>query len=173
MKKLAYLILGLIIGAVLTYYFCPKQCVVGGPENMMAKAPKDTISIAEATQLSANWGKYNKTEIDTLLELEGSRKKTQSVWWSIDDINQYIVYAKSGADSLGYSFTGLRVYLGNYGKEALPPKRYRNTMFIVPTGNPSKSKASSLNFILPPDDGDIPLPPLNDGGTGQGGYPPK
>ncbi|MCB4808984.1 hypothetical protein LG651_12065 [Tamlana sp. 62-3] len=171
MKKIFYLILGLIIGAILTYFFCPKQCVVGTPENTMPKAPKDTISVAEATKLSDNWANNNITEIDVVLEVDGSRKKTRSVWWSLDEINQYLAYAQAESDTLGYTMTGVRVYLGNYGKDSKPSKKNRNTMFIVPTGPKKVFKASSLNIILPPTDGDIPVPPLNNASGGNNGYP--
>ena len=169
MKKLTYLILGFIIGAVLTYYFCPRER--SGAPDVIVRAPKDTISVTEAIKLSNNWAANNETEIDSLLEVEGSRKKTRSVWWSLDEINEYLKYAKAESDTLGYEMTGIRVYLGNYGKYAQPPRKNRNTMFIVPTGPKKVSKASSLNIVLPPTDDDIPAPPLNDGTGGDGGYP--
>ncbi|WP_396601312.1 hypothetical protein [Algibacter sp. R77976] len=171
MKKLGPIILGFIIGAVLTYYFCPRP--VGDMPTMHAenKTPKDTISVAQAKILSKNWANNNPTEIDSLIEIEGSRKKTRSVWWSLKEVNEYLAYAQAKSDSLGYTMTGVRVYLGNYGNVKDPIKKNRNTMFIVPTGPRNKSKASSLNIFLPPSDGDIPGPPLNEGGNGNGGYP--
>lgn len=171
MKKLGSIILGFIIGAVLTYYFCPRP--EGDMPTMHAenKIPKDTISVAQAKILSNNWEKNNQTEIDSTIELEGSKKKTRSVWWSLDEVNEYLTYAKAKSDSLGYTMTGVRVYLGNYGNVKNPTKKNRNTMFIVPTGPRKTSKASSLNVFLPPTDNDIPTPPLNDGTGGNGGYP--
>lgn len=174
MKKLLYLFLGIIIGSIVTYYFCPKDATSKMPtiEKMAVKPPKDTISIAEATKYSQNWGKYNPTEIDSTLEFEGPRKQTLSVWWSIEDINEYLAYAEYGADSLGYTFTGLRVYFANYGNDtAKLTKRHRNTLFIAPTGQENKAMASSLNISLPPTDDNIPLPPLNVGSGGTGEYP--
>ncbi|MGB5417529.1 hypothetical protein [Algibacter sp.] len=170
MKKLGSIVLGIIIGALLTYYFCPRQC--GDKPTMQAenRIPKDTISVEQAKILSDNWGNNNPVEIDSLLEVEGSRKKTRSVYWSLDEVNEYLAYAQAKSDTLGYKMTGIRVYLGNYGKNPDPVKKNRNTMFIVPTGMKSTSKASSLNLFLPPSDGDIPAPPLNEGAGGSGGY---
>lgn len=169
MKKLAYIILGFVIGAILTYKFCPREAV--DTLYISYKTPKDTITVRQATKLSDNWAKYNPTEMDSLIEVEGSKKVTRSVWWSLKDVNEYLIYAKEKSDSLGYNMTGIRVYLGNYGKNVDASKKNRNTMFIVPTGNKNKSKASSLSVFLPPTDNDIPAPPLNDG-TGSGnGYP--
>lgn len=169
MKKLIYVILGFVVGAVLTYYFCPRE--VQKMTETSNKAPKDTISVKEAKVLSNNWERNNPTEIDSLIDVEGTKKQMRSVAWSLEDINEYLVYAEAKSDSLGYTMTGVRVYLGNYGNVNNPVKKNRNTMFIVPTGNKNTSKASSLSLFLPPAIQDIPAPPLNDG-TGSGnGYP--
>lgn len=91
--------------------------------------------------------------------------------WSLDEINKYLLYAKAKSDSLGYKMTGVRVYLGNYGKNAEPSRKNRNTMFIVPTGTKSSSKASSAPNLFQKSDEDIPVPPLNEGSGGPNGYP--
>ena len=171
MKKLGPIILGFIIGAVLTYYFCPRPSDDMYTMDVEKVVPKDTISVAEAKILSKNWENNNVTEIDSTIEIEGSRKKIRSVWWSLKDVNDYLAYAKAKSDTLGYNMTGIRVYLGNYGKNSNPIKKNRNTMFIVPTGPKNNSKANSLNVFLPPKDTDIPAPPLNNGGGGDGNYP--
>mgnify|MGYP000123370623 CR=1 FL=1 len=171
MKKSGPIIIGFIIGAVLTYYFCPRPSDDIPTMHAENVVPKDIISVAEAKILSNNWEKNNQTEIDSTIEVEGSRKKTRSVWWSLNEVNEYLAYAQAKSDSLGYTMTGVRVYLGNYGTSKKGTKKNRNTMFIVPTGPKNTSKANSLNIFLPPSDGDIPAPPLNEGNGGQGGYP--
>tara|TARA_R110000868_G_scaffold147041_8_gene368210 strand:- start:895 stop:1413 length:519 start_codon:yes stop_codon:yes gene_type:complete len=171
MKKLGLIILGFIIGAVLTYYFCPRQIDDMYTMDVEKVIPKDTISVAQAKILSKNWENNNATEIDSTFEVEGSKKKIRSVWWSLKEVNEYLAYAKAKSDSLGYTMTGVRVYLGNYGKNSNPIKKNRNTMFIVPTGPKKHSKASSLNLFLPPSDTDILAPPLNEGGGSGNGYP--
>lgn len=170
MKKLSYILIGILIGAVLTYFYCPRQDAGSGQE-VTAIVPKDTISVAKAKQFSKNWERHNPIEIDSIIEIEGSRKQMRSVWWSLDDINDYLIFAKTESDELGYNMTGLRIYLGNYGNTPDPIKKNRNTMFIVPTGSIKTSKASSININLRGDDDDIPAPPLNDGIGGDGGYP--
>ena len=171
MKKLGPIILGFIIGAVLTYYFCPRQIDDMYTMEVENVIPKDTISVAEAKILSKNWEQNNPIEVDSTIEVEGSKKKIRSVWWSLDEVNEYLAYAKEKSDTLGYKMTGVRIYLGNYGKVKDPIKKNRNTMFMVPTGARSTSKASSLNVFLPPQDPDIPAPPLNEGQGGNEGYP--
>lgn len=172
MKKLGPIIIGFIIGAVLTYYFCLRH----GDMDMTTmdievKAPKDTISVAQAKILSKNWEQRNPTEVDSTLEVEGSKKKIRSVWWSLDEINEYLDYAKTESHNLGYTMTGIRVYLGNYGNVKDPIKKNRNTMFIVPTGPRNTSKASALSISLSVKEDDIPAPPLNEGNGGPNGYP--
>lgn len=171
MKKLGPIILGFIIGAVLTYYFCPRPSDDMPTMHAENVVPKDTISVAQAKILSNNWANNNPTEIDSTIEVEGSRKKTRSVWWSLKEVNEYLAYAQAKSDSLGYTMTGVRVYLGNYGNVKDPIKKNRNTMFIVPTGPRNKSKASSLNLNILTAAEDIPAPPLNNGNGGEGGYP--
>jgi hypothetical protein len=169
MKKIIYIIVGFCMGALLTYYFCPRE--IHDETLATNKVPKDTISVAEAKILSNNWEQNNPTEIDSIIDVEGAKKQMRSVAWSLEDINDYLVYAEAKSDSLGYTMTGVRVYLGNYGNVNNPVKKNRNTMFIVPTGNKNTSKASSLSLFLPPAIQDIPAPPLNHGDGGNGGYP--
>ncbi|GAL65057.1 hypothetical protein JCM19300_219 [Algibacter lectus] len=63
---------------------------------------------------------------------------------------------------------GVRLYLAAY-----PEKNYQNTLFFAPTGYTVNSEASFFNtsFLLDDADDDIPVDPLNDGGTGETGYP--
>ena len=174
MKKLGPIILGFIIGAVLTYYFCPRPIEEASAPTTLVEdkgAPKDTITVAEAIKLSNNWANSNATEIDPLIEVEGSKKKMRSVKWTLDEVKEYLTYAEAKSHTLGYKMTGLKVYLGNYGKNGKLGKKNRNTMFIVPTGHKSTSKASSLNLNILTAAEDIPAPPLNNGNGGEGGYP--
>ncbi|WP_405292852.1 hypothetical protein [Algibacter sp. Ld11] len=171
MKNLVCIILGFVIGAALTYYFCPRPL-----EGAVAEIdnPTGTITILEATELSANWEKNNPKEIDSTIELDDNskRKPMRSVMWSLKNIEDYIAFAEKESDSVGYTMTGLRVYLGNYGKNGKPGKKNRNTMFVVPTGHKKTDKASSLNISFFGDaDDDIPVDPLNEAGGGETGYP--
>lgn len=170
MKKIGPVILGFIIGAVLTYLFCPRQIEEMHTLATKIKAPKDTISVKEATRLFKNWQKNNVTEIDSTLEVIGDRKKTTNVEWSLEDVRAYLDYAEVKADSLGYDMTGITVFMGNYGNISERSKKNRNTLFIVPTGKKLVSKASSLNITLQ-GNGKTGVPPLNNGSGGNGNYP--
>ncbi len=166
MKKLSYIILGFIIGAVLTYYFCPRQFVDEQPKIVK---PNGVITQANAKELNDDWTKYRQAAVDSAAKKQGRNQDDRSVYWELADVENYLAYAKNQADSLGYSFTGIRVYLGVYGKNAGQAKKDLTTMFIVPTGKKAQSQAG--NIFLPPSNNDLPVSPLNNGDGNGNGYP--
>lgn len=170
MKKTSLFFLGIIIGALLTYFFCPRLPIAETMETRVVK-PKGVITVEKAKELNANWTLYRKKAVDSAAQKQGRNQDDRSAYWPLEDIENYISYAKKHASSLGYTMSGVRVYLGVYGKNAGQIKKDLTTMFIVPTGNKNTSKASSLSLFLPPSNQDIPAPPLNEGVGGNGGYP--
>lgn len=168
MKKTSLFLLGIIIGAVATYFFCPRQ--EAELETLTTVKPKGVISVEKAKELNVNWTLHRKTAVDSAAAKQGRKQDDRSVWWSLDDVENYLIYAKSESKNLGYDMSGIRVYLGVYGKNAGQTKQDLTTMFLVPTGKVSKSEASS--FMLPPSDGDLPIDPLNEGTGGPDGYNP-
>jgi len=177
MKKLSYLVIGCIIGAIVTYSFKPEDIQsnsMGLTQKKRVKKPEGVITRAEAKALNDNWTKFRGRAVDSASKKHGGKKKdTRNVWWSIEDIEDYIAYARYEADSLGYSVTGLRVYLGVYGHKEKRKKRDLTTMFIVPTGERLVSKGSSFNLSLGDEQTDMPTDPLNKGTGGQGTFPPN
>ena len=168
MKKTSLFLLGIILGALATYFFCPRLPKAETMETRIVK-PKGVISVEKAKELNANWTLHRKAAVDSAAQKQGRKQDDRSTYWSLVDVEDYLVYAKSQADSLGYDMTGLRVYLGVYGKNAGQAKKGLTTMFITPTGKPSKSEASSMN--LQSGHGDLPIDPLNNGSGGTGRYP--
>jgi len=165
MKNLGSLILGLIIGAVIMYFYCSS---LGEPETMVPDItiikPKGVISPKEAIVLDTTYNSRHELISKNIVK----RPDNRSSWWSIDDINNYITYAKSQADTLGYELDGLRVYAGAY-PEVKGIVGY-TTMFIVPTGY-KKLPPGTSNFAAQGGKNDIQGgDPLNEG---SGGYPPN
>lgn len=171
MKKLAYIILGFIIGAIITYYFCPRELDMD-IETKIVK-PKGVISIKAAKELNKNWTDFREAAVDSAAKKQGRNKDDRSSWWSIDDIENYIAYAKEQTDSLNYGMTGIRVYLGVYGKNAGQSKKDLTTMFLVPTIKKGKAQASMnpFNMTIQKDEDCAECDPLNDGGGSGNGYP--
>lgn len=163
MKKASYILLGIILGALATYFFCPRQ--VDKPVTKIVK-PKGVITPAQAKALSINWTKTRKQAVDSAAGKVDDRSSS----WSLTDVENYLAYAKNQSDSLGYDMTGIRVYLGVYPGNAPNGKANYSTMFIVPTGKKSYSKGSGLN-IISASSSDIPVNPLNDGDGNNNSYP--
>lgn len=176
MKKISFIILGFVIGALVTYLFCPRQIKEEQPaSNTALKSkvvkPKGVITVAQAKKLNANWTLHRKAAVDSAAKEQGRDVDDRSTWWSLDDIENYITYAKGQSDSLGYTMTGIRVYLGVYGDNYGQTKKNLTTMYMVPTGDKSQSKASFSPFNFVRRNTDILAPPLNDGTGSDGGYP--
>ena len=167
MKNLTYTILGFVVGAVLTYYFCPRELENEAPPKVIK--PNGVISIEKAKELNTNWTLYRKPAVDSAAKRQGRNQDDRSTYWSLNDVQNYLAYAQNEADSLGYKMSGLRVYLGVYGKNAGQAKKDLTTMFMVPTGNKKTSQASFMS--IQSGRGDLPIDPLNDGSGGDGEYP--
>ncbi|GAA3627530.1 hypothetical protein [Flavivirga jejuensis] len=176
MKKLSYIIMGFIAGAALTYYLCPRNPDVDSMKTKLEIAenyekPKGLITQAYGDTLSTNWTKYRKAAVDSCAAKGGHAMDDRSVWWSTKEIKNYLKYSKKQADSLKYKITGYRIYLGVYGHEAGSKKCNLTTMFMVPTGVKRNAEASMNPFNFRGNDTDLPIPPNNQGGGGNGGYP--
>src|SRR5690606_18320093 len=128
MKKLPYILLEIIIGGLLTYYFCPRS----EPKVKIVK-PKGVISIEQAKALSDNWTLYRKPAVDSAAKKQGREQDDRSTYWDLEDVENYIGFAKKSSDSWGYRMTGMRVYLGAYGENAAEDEKNLTTMFIVTT----------------------------------------
>lgn len=168
MKKLGPIILGIIIGAVLTYYFCPGQCNDMLTMSEEVVKPKGVISVAEATALNDNWTKYRKPEIDSITQRQVGKNDNRWAGWSLEDIENYIGFAKSEAKKQQQEIAGFRIYFGVYGEKAPDDKGYLSTLFLAPQLKAGTSKASFLNLSS---SAVIDIPPLNEGSGGQNGYP--
>ncbi len=165
MKKTSLFLLGIVIGAFATYFFCPRQ--VGSSPGKIIK-PVGLIKQETAKELNTNWTLYRKRAVDSAAEKQGRKEDDRSVWWRLNEIENYLSYSKNQADSLGYEMTGVRIYLGVYGENAGRTKKNLTTMFIVPTGKKSKSEDDTGGLG---GGRDLPIPPLNDGTGSTNGYP--
>lgn len=170
MKKLGPIILGFIIGALLTYYFCPRPIddIPTMAEEIVK--PKGVISVAKAKELNNNWTQFRKAAVDSASSREGRPVDNRYTSWSIKDIRDYLNYADQEAGNMGYTLDSVRVYLGVYGKKASREKADLTTMFMAPIGSKKVSKANfspsstALSIQTPT------IPPLNEGTGGPDPY---
>ena len=127
--------------------------------------PKGVITQERGEDLSKAWSEKN-TSLFNKTGKAGAVEEITSLSWTLEDLRNYLDYAEHEATEKGYKMTGVRVYFAAY-----PDKGYQNTLFFAPTGHKNTSKANSFFMTLVGDHEDIPVPPLNEGLGGQGGYP--
>ena len=161
MKKLGYLILGIIIG-VLGGYFYQSQ----NQNNHVKESspdivkPKGLISPSEAKALDQGFNSRHKLISDSIVK----RPDNRSSWYSLEDITNYLKYADSQATSQGYKMDGIRVYLGAHKK--VDTVVGYTTMFFVPTGYKNIAEGSSSPFATVQKSSDLT------GGSGLNGGDP-
>lgn len=159
MKKLLLLLVGLVLGIATTYYYLSTN------QNLeeMTK-PNGLITPSEIEALDQAYNSRHTIISDSLIKTPDNR----SSWYSIDEIESYISYAKQQADSLGYTLDGLRLYAGAYPDTKEGPGLM--TMFFVPTG----SKKVSEGAIIPTlQGGGNDLQGADGLNKGSGGEPPS
>lgn len=145
-------------------FSCSKDDAKASTETSFYK-PSGVITQEKAMELSAAWSTKNSNLFSKSNNTKFS-DEVQSLWWSLEDLRNYLEFAENEAQEKGYNMTGVRVYFAAY-----PEKDNQSTLFFAPTGHEAVSKASSLNINFFVKESDIPVPPLNEGGNGNGGYP--
>jgi len=131
MKKLSLLILGIIIGAFATYYFCP-SCSIDAEAVVAEKSimkPTGVITPAQAKVLDTEFNSRHTLISDSIV----LRSDNRSSWWSLDDMRNYLTYAENQTQGLGYTMNGVRIYLGAH--PTIKGTVGYTTMFLVPTGD--------------------------------------
>ncbi|APY07364.1 hypothetical protein BWZ20_03190 [Winogradskyella sp. J14-2] len=133
MKKLLLLLIGLVIGIAVTYYYLSTN------QNLeeMTK-PNGLITPTEIEALDQAYNSRHTIISDSLIKTPDNR----SSWYSIDEIESYLTYAKKQANTLGYTLDGLRIYAGAHPDTKEGPGLM--TMFFVPTGSKNVSEGSML-----------------------------
>ncbi|MCB0398988.1 MAG: hypothetical protein KDD26_05070 [Winogradskyella sp.] len=160
MKKLLLLLVGLVIGIAVTYYYLSTN------QNLeeMTK-PNGLITPSEIEALDQAYNSRHTIISDSLIKTPDNR----SSWYSIEEIESYIAYAKQQAGSLGYTLDGLRIYAGAYPDTKEGPGLM--TMFFVPTGSKIVSEGSMLPTVQGGGSNDLQgADGLN---RGSGGEPPS
>lgn len=162
MKNLVSLILGLIIGALIMYFYCCNGKVeVLDPDIVK---PRGVITPAQARVLDTTFNSRHTLISDEIVE----RPDNRSVWWSLKDMRDYLKYAYNQSQNLGYTMDGVRIYLGAYPTVDGEPGY--TTLFMVPTSSDIGQKGGS-GASARVGGGDIPGgPPLNEGDDG---HPPS
>ena len=164
MKNLTLLIVGIIIGGLATYYFCPRSSGENAQVKVVIAKPSGVITPKQAMTLDQAYDARYKLISDSIVTREGGDNR--SVWFSLKDVRDYLNYAQNQTKELGYTMEGVRIYMGAYPIDSKLGAGY-TTVFMVPTGSESLSEGSSAFFNMKRAGGDIPGGDgLNDGMTG-------
>ena len=162
MKNFVLFILGIILGAIIMYFYCCKDTV----EDMAPTPPKGLISASEAQILAdAYTPRYDTISSQIVTRIGGDNR---SSWYALEDIQNFINHAENQAGELKYTMNGIRLYLGAHPADAQGAGY--TTLFMVPTGYENTSEGSMFNFTFQPQNHDIPGADGLDKGTE--GMPP-
>ena len=158
MKKLALVILGIILGALAMYFYFHSD----KNTNDMAQEPKGMITPAEITALTQAYNDRYQTITDTYFKgiADGDNR---SSWYSLEDLESFLAIAKQEATDAGYTMDGVRLYLGAHPKVDNIPGF--TTLLFVPTGYEGNSQANKGG-------GSVDIPGNNGFDRGGNGIPP-
>ncbi|TGV01444.1 hypothetical protein [Flavivirga rizhaonensis] len=152
-----------VIIMVLSFQSCEEK-----PKPQKIKPPKQIIDYDYAQKLEEEYKNTRGAIINKYLQIEDTRE----FWFDLEELKKYIAFVEQEADSLGYKRLGIRIYNGAYPNEKGFPDPGYSTVFIVPTGHKTKSKASfspiSSTFVI--NDNIHEIPAYN---YGHAGKPPK
>lgn len=147
MKNVLLLIVGAIIGALVTYWYCSVCQDLTPPEIV---APGGLISPEEASVLDRNFDSRHELISDSIVK----RPDNRSSWYSLEDMRNYLNYAENEAKELGYTMDGVRVYLGAH--DDVDSLVGYTTLFFIPTGHENVAQSSSTFVHTLSEGGDIP-----------------
>ncbi|AXT19848.1 hypothetical protein D7030_01650 [Flavobacteriaceae bacterium AU392] len=120
--------------------------------------PSGVISREKAIELNNEWTKTRAEAMNQCIsDVTGGKvtKDSRSSWWSIEDLEAYIKYAKKQDKDV----SGLRIYCGAYSDD-----NCYSTSFIVPTATVKGSLGKDVGDDEE-EEMDLPIPPLNRGTT--------
>ncbi|RMA58877.1 hypothetical protein [Ulvibacter antarcticus] len=113
--------------------------------------PTKCISVTEGKELQASWVTSRAATLKTLIGGDDSRE----VFWSVDELQEFLDYVKEMSASQGIINPGVRVYFAAHNTDS----NNKATVILAPTNG--NSSASNNNYNIDP---------LNGGVTG---WPPN
>lgn len=131
--------------------------------------PKQLITAEKARELNQNFidlrGNLNAKAI--------GKEDANAIWYSLEELENYIEYIKSTGAENGYIVDGIRFYFGVYSEDEGKDKAGYTTLFLSPTGK-SEGSATEKNSLIDQQEGNsqdlVSIEPLNFGSMGN---PPK
>lgn len=130
--------------------------------------PSQLITKEFARQLNVN---YNNKRA-SLTAKKAEKEDANAIWYSLEELENYIHYIKTNGTKDGYNVDGIRFYFGVYpDDEKHGEKAGLTTLFLVPTGKKidnSTTKVQSFALKQEAASSDIQsLEPMNYGNIGR------
>ncbi|WP_178985481.1 hypothetical protein [Winogradskyella helgolandensis] len=142
MKKFGSLILGILLGALaMYYYFNNNQDMTTEPPTI--KPPSGIITPEEIKTLDQAYNERYEIINDSLFK-DSKTGDNRSSWYKLEDIENYLAYAKQQAKENGNTLDGLRLYLGAHPDTK--EEEGLTTLLFVPTGYKNTSEGSFISM---------------------------
>jgi len=131
--------------------------------------PNQLITKEFAKQLNIN---YNAKRASSLTGKAAKKEDANAIWYSLEELENYIHYIKTNGAKDGYNVDGIRFYFGVYpDDEQHGEKAGLTTLFLVPTGKKiedNTAKIQSFALTKEASSSDIQsLSPMNYGNIGR------
>jgi hypothetical protein len=129
--------------------------------------PSQLITKEFARQLNVN---YNNKKASLTARKE-EKEDANAIWYSLEELENYIHYIKTNGAKEGYNVDGIRFYFGVYpDDEEHGEKAGLTTLFLVPTGRKAENKNTQTQTfsLMKEASADIQsLDPMNYGNIGR------
>lgn len=124
-------------------------------------APTQLITQEFAMELNQNYINERSNIIRNAIGYDDAN----AIWYSIDELQNYIDYVKAQATSMGYIADGIRLYLGVYpDNPEYGDKSKMTNIFLCPTGyvEGGTPQGFDIEEIQPMNGGTMGNPPIID-----------
>jgi hypothetical protein len=134
--------------------------------------PTQLITKKFAKELQLNFMKFRASIIAKYIKKEDAN----AVWFSVEELENYIHYIKTKGEKTGYNVNGIRFYFGVYPDD----KKYAEkaglmTLFLTATGKKIKTPSATgiQTFALIHENGDADISSIEPMNYGSIGRPPS
>lgn len=132
--------------------------------------PNQLISKEFAKQLNVN---YNKKRA-SLTAKKAQKEDANAIWYSLEELENYIHYIKTNGAKDGYNVDGIRFYFGVYpDDEKHGEKAGLTTLFLVPTGKKAATETAKIQSFAMAQESSSDIPSLEPMNYGNIGRPPS
>lgn len=132
--------------------------------------PSQLITKEFARQLNSN---YNNKRASLVAGKE-EKEDANAIWYSLEELENYIHYIKTNGAKDGYNVDGIRFYFGVYpDDEKYGEKAGLTTLFLVPTGKKAEKNTEAQSFALMREAASSDIESLDPMNYGNIGRPPS